>query len=98
MLVVDKSLAPFIQPEINSFLTDLEWALLEHAQGDPLQMVAEYLTEEDMSGATKQEILAALNVSYEASLVLKASVDGDENDPNYSPEISLRIRNIMDLE
>jgi hypothetical protein len=95
MLVVDKSLRPFIQPEINSFLSDLESALLEHAQGTPLQIVAEYLTEEDMSDATPQEILAALNVSYEAVLVLQASAEGDTSNPNYSSDLNLRIQNIM---
>jgi hypothetical protein len=95
MIVVDKSLAPFIKPEINSFLSDLEAALLEHAEGHPLQIVAEYITEEDMSDATPQEILAALNVSYEAMLVIQASAERDKANPNYSSDLHLRIANIM---
>lgn len=99
MIVADSSLARFITPEIFSFLTDLETALLENDDydtADPLQLVAEHLTGESLGHVDEREIIAALDVSYEASLVLKASVDGDKSDPNYSPEVSLRIQNIMD--
>lgn len=95
MITVDSSTKKFIRPELFSFLNDLENAIQEHYEGNPLQIVAEYLTEEDMSEASERELLATLNLSYEAGLVLLASVTNDRDNPNFSRSLNLRIAKIM---
>ncbi len=94
--LADKSILPFIRPEIFSFLDSLETAILEHHTGNPLQIVAEYLTEEDMSTASPFELMQVIGISYEAGLVLKACVDNDPTSQHYSREYALYIKNIME--
>jgi hypothetical protein len=96
MLVKDTSLAQFVIPQLFSFLNDLEAAVAEHYEGDPLRIVAEYVTEEDMTSADQHEILAALNLSYEAALIIRDSADGNESNPHYSHELYIRIKDIVD--